>query len=54
MNLVVCGTLNKQIAAELGASEATIKMHRSQVMKKMQAQSLPDLVRMADKLKFVL
>jgi FixJ family two-component response regulator len=54
MNLVVCGTLNKQIAAELGASEATIKMHRSQVMKKMQAQSLPDLVRMADKLKSVL
>jgi FixJ family two-component response regulator len=54
MNLVVCGTLNKQIAAELGASEATIKMHRSLVMKKMQAQSLPDLVRMADKLKAVL
>jgi len=54
MNLVVCGTLNKQIAAELGASEATIKMHRSLVMKKMQAQSLPDLVRMADKLKSVL
>jgi FixJ family two-component response regulator len=53
MNLVVCGTLNKQIAAELGASEATIKMHRSQVMKKMQAQSLPDLVRMADKLKSI-
>jgi FixJ family two-component response regulator len=51
MNLVVSGMLNKQIAAELGASEATIKMHRSQVMKKMQAKSLPDLVRMADKLK---
>jgi FixJ family two-component response regulator len=51
MNLVVRGMLNKQIAAELEASEATIKMHRSQVMKKMQAESLPDLVRMADRLK---
>ena len=51
MNLVVRGMLNKQIAAELGASEATVKMHRSQVMKKMQAESLPDLVRMADRLK---
>src|SRR5580700_2762808 len=52
MNLVVSGMLNKQVAAELGASEATVKMHRSQVMKKLQAKSLPDLVRMADKLKF--
>jgi FixJ family two-component response regulator len=51
MNLVVSGMLNKQIAAELGASEATIKMHRGQVMKKMQAKSLPELVRMADKIK---
>jgi FixJ family two-component response regulator len=51
MNLVVSGMLNKQIAAELSASEATVKMHRSQVMKKMQANSLPELVRMADKLK---
>jgi FixJ family two-component response regulator len=53
MSLVVSGMLNKQIAAELGASEGTIKMHRSQVMKKMQAQSLPELVRMADKLKSI-
>jgi FixJ family two-component response regulator len=54
MKLVVTGLLNKQIAAELGASEATVKMHRSQVMKKMQAKSLPELVRMADKLKSIL
>src|ERR1700693_6615427 len=53
MNLVVTGMLNKQIAAELGASEATVKMHRSQAMKKMLAQSLPELVRMADKLKSI-
>jgi len=50
MQLVISGLLNKQIAAELGASERTVKIHRGQVMRKMQAESLPDLVRMAGKL----
>ncbi|HYA63566.1 MAG TPA: response regulator transcription factor [Candidatus Sulfotelmatobacter sp.] len=50
--LVVSGMLNKQIAAELGISEAAIKVHRSQLMRKMRAHSLPDLVRMAEKIGF--
>lgn len=50
MALVTQGLLNKQIAAELGASETTVKIHRGQVMRKMEADSLADLVRMADKL----
>jgi FixJ family two-component response regulator len=51
MALVVQGLLNKQVAAELGASELTIKTHRGRVMEKMQADSVADLVRMAEKLK---
>ena len=51
MILVVSGMLNKQIASEIGASEATVKIHRGNVMHKMQAGSVVDLVRMSDKLK---
>jgi FixJ family two-component response regulator len=50
MALVVCGRLNKQIAGELGTSEATVKMHRSHLMQKMRADSLADLLRTAQKL----
>jgi FixJ family two-component response regulator len=50
MALVVTGLLNKQIAAALGTSEKTIKVHRAQVMQKMQAESLAALVRIADAL----
>jgi FixJ family two-component response regulator len=51
ISLVASGLLNKQIAAELGTSETTVKIQRGRVMQKMQAKSLPDLVRMVDKLK---
>jgi len=50
MQQVVSGLLNKQVAAELKISEVTVKIHRGQVMRKMHADSLADLVRMADKL----
>ena len=50
MALVVSGLLNKQVGAELSISEITVKAHRGQVMRKMQANSLPDLVTMAARL----
>ena len=50
MKLVVEGRVNKQIAAELGLSLVTVKVHRGQVMRKMRAKSVPELVRMADRL----
>jgi FixJ family two-component response regulator len=51
MALVVTGRMNKQIAFELGISEITVKLHRSNVMRKMSARSMADLVLMAEKLK---
>jgi FixJ family two-component response regulator len=54
MALVVSGLLNKQVGGELGISEITVKAHRGKVMQKMKADSLPDLVKMADKLRLAL
>ena len=51
LELVTTGLMNKEIAAKLGLSEITVKIHRRQVMTKMEATSLADLVRMADKIK---
>jgi FixJ family two-component response regulator len=51
MVLVTAGLMNKIIAAEMGLREITVKIHRGNIMKKMKAKSLPDLVRMADALK---
>lgn len=50
---VVKGRLNKQIAGDIGVSEVTVKVHRGQVMRKMKASSLPELARIADKLKLM-
>src|SRR6202789_781101 len=50
MSYVVMGRLNKEIAGDLGISEITVKVHRAQVVRKMSADSLPELARMADKL----
>ena len=50
MGFIVTGMLNKQVAGELGTVEKTIKVHRARVMEKMQAQSLAELVRLAERI----
>jgi FixJ family two-component response regulator len=50
MALVARGHINKEVAIKLGLSEITVKVHRGQVMRKMQADSLADLIRMCDRL----
>ena len=54
MLLVTTGRLNKQIANDIGIAESTVKMHRTHLMRKMKARSLPELSRMADILKIAL
>jgi RNA polymerase sigma factor (sigma-70 family) len=51
MRLVCAGLMNKQVAAEIGLSEVTVKVHRHNLMKKLDARSFADLVRMADALR---
>ena len=51
MFLVAAGRLNKQIASDIGITESTVKVHRTNLMRKMKARSLPELSRMADTLK---
>lgn len=53
MELIAAGRLNKQVGGELGISEVTVKAHRGRMMRKMHAGSLPDLVRMAERLRLV-
>ncbi|KZD24827.1 response regulator transcription factor [Tardiphaga robiniae] len=53
MTLVTSGLMNKQVAAELGLREITVKIHRGNIMKKMKAKSLPDLVRIADAISLI-
>ena len=53
MALLVSGRVNKQIAAEIGISEVTVRLHRGQIMRKMRASSLADLIRIADKIKLL-
>ena len=54
MAILITGQLNKQIGAAIGTTESTVKAHRTQIMRKMQANSLPELVRMADKVQLEL
>jgi FixJ family two-component response regulator len=53
MGLVTSGLMNKQVAAEMGLREITVKIHRGNIMRKMHAKSLPDLVRIADALRVI-
>ena len=51
MAVLVAGRVNKQIAAEIGISEVTVRLHRGQIMRKMHASSLADFIRISDKIK---